>query len=86
MYQDKRIEEIIELKKKEFDAKREQNSTDYEQLLCIIDRVQDFGVRGGMGDIVNNETLAKVLSEQGCVIAKPLPNVRRKRYSNNGER
>lgn len=55
--------------------------TDYEKLLCIINGVQDFGVVGGMGDLVDNEKLAKVLSEQGCIIAKPLPNVRKRRYA-----
>lgn len=57
--------------------------TDYEQLLCIINGVQDFGVVGGMGDIVNNDKLAKALSEQGCVIVKPMTNMRRKRYAEN---
>ena len=56
--------------------------TDRERLLCIINSVQDFGVAGGMGDLVSNETLAKALSEQGCIIAKPLPNVKRRRYTN----
>jgi hypothetical protein len=54
--------------------------TDYDQLLCIINSVQDFGVVGGMGDIVNNEKLAKVLIKQGCIIVKPISCVRRKRY------
>lgn len=54
---------------------------DYEQLLCIINGVQDFGIANGMGDIVSNEELAKALSEQGCIIVKTTPNVRRKRYS-----
>lgn len=55
--------------------------TDYERLLCIINGVQDFGVAGGMGDIVSNDKLAKALSERGCIIAKPMPNVRRRRYA-----
>lgn len=56
--------------------------TDYERLLCIINGVQDFGVVGGMGDIVDNDKLAKALSERGCIVAKPMPNVRRRRYAN----
>lgn len=55
--------------------------TDLDRLLCIINSVQDFGVAGGMGDLVSNETLAKALSEQGCIIATPMPNVRRRRYA-----
>lgn len=55
--------------------------TDYERLLCIIDGIQDFGVSGGMGDIVNNAKLAKALIEQGCIIAKKTSNTRRRRYS-----
>lgn len=55
--------------------------TDYEQLLCIINGVQDFGVVGGMGDIVNNEKLARTLSERGCIIIKAIPNIRKRRYS-----
>lgn len=62
---------------------KETKLTDYEQLLCIINGVQDFGVVGGMGDLVSNEKLAKALSEQGCTIAKPLPNIRKKRYAKN---
>ena len=60
--------------------------TDYEQILCIINGVQDFGVVGGMGDLVNNEKLARALSERGCTISKPLPNVRKRRYSYNEQR
>ena len=54
--------------------------SDYEQLLCIVNAVQDFGVVGGMGDIVDNEKLAKALSDHGCIIAKPIACIRRKRY------
>ena len=55
--------------------------TDYERLLNIINGIQDFGVSGGMGDIVSNEKLAKALSERGCIVSKPLQDVRRRRYS-----
>ena len=54
--------------------------TDYERLLCIINGMQDFGVVGGMGDIVDNTKIAKALSEAGCIVVKPMPNIRRKRY------
>lgn len=59
---------------------KENELTDYERLLHIINGVQDFGVVGGMGDIVDNGKLAKALSEQGCIIVKTTPIVR-KRYT-----
>lgn len=61
---------------------KETELTGYERLLCIINGVQDFGVVGGMGDIVDNDKLAKALSERGCIVANPMPNVRRRRYAN----
>lgn len=64
---------------------KETKLTDYEQLLCIINGAQDFGVVGGMGDLVSNDKLATALIEQGCIIVKPMPNVRRKRYRQPSE-
>ncbi len=60
---------------------KEAEPTNYEEILNIIESVQDFGVVGGMGDIVSNTKLAEVLSERGCIVVKPMPNIRRKRYS-----
>lgn len=59
---------------------KETEIKDYERLLNIINGIQDFGVVGGMGDIVSNEKLAKALSEQGCIVSRPLQNVRQRKY------
>lgn len=54
--------------------------SDEEKILDLIERVQDFGVCGGQGDLVENKTLAWFLCENGCVVAETIPK-REKRYT-----
>lgn len=52
---------------------------DEEKLLNIIESVQDFGVCGRQGDLVDNKKLARVLSEHGCIVVKTIDNKRNKK-------